>query len=105
VRALKDAGHEVVIVARGTTRRPKGDRVTFVQADLSHAETVAKLMLKAALATNPSSIVLFSSKNPRHIEANVNTAADATLDQPARQLYTLVQSERDQLINITSAKR
>jgi D-threo-aldose 1-dehydrogenase len=70
-------------------------------ADLSHAETLANLMLKAALATNPSSIVLFSSKNPLHIQANVNTAADATLDQPARQLYTLVQSERDQLINIT----
>ena len=35
VRALKDAGHEVVIVARGTTRRPKGERVTFVQADVT----------------------------------------------------------------------
>jgi D-threo-aldose 1-dehydrogenase len=69
-------------------------------ADLSHAETLANLMLKAALRTNPSSIVLFSSKNPRHIQANVNTAADATLDQPAGQLYTLVQSEREQLINI-----
>jgi D-threo-aldose 1-dehydrogenase len=69
-------------------------------ADLSHAETLANLMLKVALRTNPSSIVLFSSKNPRHIQANVNTAADATLDQPARQLYTLVQSEREQLINI-----
>jgi uncharacterized protein YbjT (DUF2867 family) len=41
VRALKDAGHEVVIVARGTTRRPKGDRVTFVQADLTSATKLA----------------------------------------------------------------
>jgi NADH dehydrogenase len=41
VRALKDAGHEVVIVARGTTRRPKGDRVTFVQADLTSAPKLA----------------------------------------------------------------
>ena len=70
-------------------------------ADLSHSETLANLMLKAALAANPSSIILFSSKNPRHIQANVNTAADTALDQPARQLYKLVQSERDQLINIT----
>jgi len=70
-------------------------------ADLSHEETLANLMLKAALATNPSSIILFSSKNPRHIQTNVNTAADATLDLPARQLYKLVQAERDQLINIT----
>jgi uncharacterized protein YbjT (DUF2867 family) len=41
VRALKEAGHEVVIVARGTTRRPKGDRVTFVQADLTDAPKLA----------------------------------------------------------------
>ena len=33
VRALKDAGHEVVIVARGSKRRPKGERVTFVRAE------------------------------------------------------------------------
>ncbi len=41
VRALKDAGHEVVIVARGTKRRPKGERVTFVQADLTSAPKLA----------------------------------------------------------------
>jgi NADH dehydrogenase len=42
VRALKDAGHDVVIVARGTTRRPKGDRVTFVQADITNAPKLAE---------------------------------------------------------------
>jgi uncharacterized protein YbjT (DUF2867 family) len=42
VRALKDAGHEVVIVARGTKRRPKGERVTFVQADLTSAPRLAE---------------------------------------------------------------
>jgi uncharacterized protein YbjT (DUF2867 family) len=42
VRALKDAGHDVVIVARGTTRRPKGDRVTFVQADITDASKLAE---------------------------------------------------------------
>ena len=42
VRALKDAGHEVVIVARGTTRRPKGERVTFVQADITNAPKLAE---------------------------------------------------------------
>jgi len=41
VRALKDAGHEVVIVAGAPTRRPKGDRVTFVQADLTSAPKLA----------------------------------------------------------------
>jgi diketogulonate reductase-like aldo/keto reductase len=71
--------------------------------DLSRAETLANLMLKAALVMNPSSIILFSSKNPRHIQANVNTAVDTTLDHPARQLFKLVQTERDQLFNTTSS--
>ena len=42
VRALKEAGHEVVIVARGTTRRPKGERVTFVETDVTNAPKLAE---------------------------------------------------------------
>jgi uncharacterized protein YbjT (DUF2867 family) len=42
VRALKDAGHEVVVVARGTSRKPKGERVTFVQADLTNSTKLAE---------------------------------------------------------------
>jgi D-threo-aldose 1-dehydrogenase len=68
-----------------------------INTDLSDAATLARLMLKASLAMNPASIVLFSSKNPKHIQANVHTAADPTLETPARQLYDLVQAERDQL--------
>ena len=68
-----------------------------VNSDLSDAGTLAHLMLKASLVMNPASIVLFSSKNPKHIQANVHTAADNTLEPPARQLYNLVQAERDQL--------
>ena len=66
--------------------------------DLSNAETLAHLMLKTSLIMNPDSIILFSSKNPAHIHANVHTAANSTLELPARQLYNLVQSERDQLL-------
>jgi aryl-alcohol dehydrogenase-like predicted oxidoreductase len=66
--------------------------------DLSHAEALAHLMLKASLVMNPASIILFSSKNRAHIQANVELAADASLELPARQLYNLVQSERDQLL-------
>jgi hypothetical protein len=66
--------------------------------DLSNAEALAHLMLKAALVMNPASIILFSSKNSAHIQANADTAADTTLELPARQLYNLVQSERDQLL-------
>jgi D-threo-aldose 1-dehydrogenase len=66
--------------------------------DLSNPEVLARLMLKAALAMNPASIILFSSKNPAHIHANVHTGADTSLELPARQLYKLVQAERDQLL-------
>jgi aryl-alcohol dehydrogenase-like predicted oxidoreductase len=66
--------------------------------DLSHPEALAHLMLKASLVINPTSIILFSSKNPAHIHANVRTAADTTLERPARQLYNLIQAERDQLL-------
>jgi aryl-alcohol dehydrogenase-like predicted oxidoreductase len=66
--------------------------------DLSHPEALAHLMLKASLIMNPTSIVLFSSKNPAHIQANVEVVDNTNLELPARQLYNLVQSERDQLL-------
>ena len=69
-----------------------------INTDLSRPEALAHLMLKAALVMNPTSIILFSSKNPAHIHANVQTAADTSLELPARQLYKLVQSECDQLL-------
>jgi aryl-alcohol dehydrogenase-like predicted oxidoreductase len=65
---------------------------------LDDPETVAQLMLKASLTLNPASIILFSSKNPAHIQRNVQTAADPTLELPARQLYDLVQAERTHLM-------
>jgi uncharacterized protein YbjT (DUF2867 family) len=43
VRALKDAGHEVVVVARGTVRQPKGERVTFVRADVTNSAKLAEV--------------------------------------------------------------
>jgi len=41
VRALKNAGHEVVVIARGKVRQPKGDRVSFVRADLTDSPALA----------------------------------------------------------------
>jgi D-threo-aldose 1-dehydrogenase len=73
--------------------------------DLSHPEALAHLMLKASLVLNPTSIILFSSKNPAHIHANVRTAADTTLERPARQLYDLFQTEREQLLMPTESHR
>jgi D-threo-aldose 1-dehydrogenase len=66
-------------------------------ADLSNPETLAHLMLKAALVMNPNSMILFSSKNPLHIQLNVKTSEDSSLEAPARELHRLVQTERNQL--------
>jgi D-threo-aldose 1-dehydrogenase len=70
----------------------------LTNTDLSSPEVLARLMLKASVVMNPAGIILFSSKNPKHIQANAHTAADTTLELTARQLYNLVQSERDQLL-------
>jgi aryl-alcohol dehydrogenase-like predicted oxidoreductase len=68
-----------------------------VGVDLAEAGKLASLMLKASLVSNPASVILFSSKAPGHIQSNVRTAMDASLDAPARQLHQLVLSERSQL--------
>lgn len=62
-----------------------------VGADLANKETLAGLMLKAALVENPVSVVLFSSKSSAHIKRNVAVADDVSLETPARNLYELVQ--------------
>jgi aryl-alcohol dehydrogenase-like predicted oxidoreductase len=61
--------------------------------DLARREELASLMLKAALVLHPNTILLVSSKNPAHIRENVRVAEDASLEQPARRLYHLVQRE------------
>jgi D-threo-aldose 1-dehydrogenase len=63
--------------------------------DLSNPDHLAHLMLKAALVFNPRSVILFSSKNPLHIQANAKTAEDPTLEAPARELHRLIQTERN----------
>ena len=61
--------------------------------DLARREELASRMLKAALVLYPNTILLVSSKNPAHIRENVRVAEDASLEEPARRLYHLVQSE------------
>ena len=68
--------------------------------DLSNRDNLANLMLKAALEQNPDSIILFSSKNPAHIQRNVAVASDHALTGPAATLYGLVQAERSALVSI-----
>jgi D-threo-aldose 1-dehydrogenase len=69
-----------------------------VGLDLSEAETLAKLMLKASLVMNPQSIVLFSSKRAEHIHNNVAVAEDVSLEAPALRLYELVQAEQQDVM-------
>lgn len=64
-----------------------------VGANVADSETLAALMLKAALVENPRSVILFSSKSAAHVKKNVRTAEDASLEAPARRLYALVQRE------------
>jgi len=66
--------------------------------DLNNSRDLARLMLKASLVMNAASVILFSSKDPRHIHSNVQIARDQSLDNAARQFYELVQLEHDQLL-------
>jgi len=64
-----------------------------VGADVGDREMLARLMLKAALAANPESVILVSSKNAAHIRDNSRVAEDAGMVEPARRLHALVQAE------------
>jgi D-threo-aldose 1-dehydrogenase len=69
-----------------------------IDHDLRNAEVLARLMLKASLVLNPASVILFSSKNPQHIQSNAEVADDRSLEEPARQLHKLIQADRSQLL-------
>ena len=62
-------------------------------ADLAQPGTLPALMLKAALALNPGSVILVSSRNRHHITENVRVAGDESLAEPARRLYAIAQRE------------
>jgi aryl-alcohol dehydrogenase-like predicted oxidoreductase len=64
-----------------------------IDVDLAEPEVLANLMLKAALVLNPESVILFSSKNPAHIQANVDLASDESLTSAAIALYRIAQAE------------
>jgi hypothetical protein len=65
----------------------------LVGMDLTHLESLASLMLKAAFVFNTHSVILVSSKNPMQIEANVRVVSDESLTGPVRRLHGLLQLE------------
>jgi aryl-alcohol dehydrogenase-like predicted oxidoreductase len=58
--------------------------------DMSGPETIATLLLAAALLSNPNSIVLFSSRVPEHIQANVHALGDPAWSARSRLLLELL---------------
>ncbi len=72
--------------------------------DLASADSLAHLMLKASLVANPQSVILFSSKSPVHVRANVKVAADTSLEAPAQRLHQLVQAEGTALLEAPTSR-
>ncbi len=83
------------LIAQGETCRRWSEITGW---DLAKGEVLGQLMLKASLVMNPASVILFSSKQPAHIAANVRVAEDAAMEAPARRLYELVQAEGRELL-------
>jgi D-threo-aldose 1-dehydrogenase len=61
-----------------------------LDVDMGGRGTVATLVLGAALLSNPNSIVLFSSRVPGHIQANVRALGDPVWSERSRQLLELL---------------
>jgi aryl-alcohol dehydrogenase-like predicted oxidoreductase len=91
-RALTDnftALHQALLTDSARAKRWSD----YCGADVSDAETLARLMLKASLVCNPESVILFSSKRPRHIANNVKLVDDTSLEDASLKLYSLVRAE------------
>jgi D-threo-aldose 1-dehydrogenase len=69
----------------------------YVDADLANERIIRNLMLKAALASYPNSIVLFSSGKIDNITGNVRVAEDASLTEKSLRFCYLVEQEHQVL--------
>lgn len=61
-----------------------------VDANLKDREILAGVLLQAALAANPSGMVLFSSRMPEHIRANAHAAEEAISTARGKRLLELI---------------
>lgn len=62
----------------------------FVDLDLTDRKNLAALLVKAALFAHPDRIVLFSSRTPAHILANVGAAGDAGWNDRAERFREMI---------------
>jgi aryl-alcohol dehydrogenase-like predicted oxidoreductase len=65
-----------------------------VDVDLSDTELLAGVLLQAALVANPRGMVLFSSRVPEHIRANVRAAVETDAGERGKRFLELVAEER-----------
>lgn len=73
-----------------------------IGADLSDSNVIAALLLRYALSSNAGGIVLFSSTNPAHVEANVREAQFPRFDDSQLSRFlTFV----DRVFDATSTRR
>jgi D-threo-aldose 1-dehydrogenase len=75
----------------------------IVGTDMTDGETLARLMLKAALICNPESVILFSSKKADHIRHNVDSIDLPGAAEQAKRLYSLVRAEAKEVIPASRA--
>lgn len=66
-----------------------------VDANLAEPHILASVLLQAALASNPNSMVLFSSRVPAHIRANVRGIEDPASVARGKRFLELVAEGRD----------
>ncbi|MGB8477384.1 MAG: aldo/keto reductase [Acidobacteriaceae bacterium] len=64
--------------------------------DLSDTKLLAGVLLQAALAANPKGMVLFSSRVPEHIRANVKAAEETGARARGKRFLELVAAKRDE---------
>ncbi len=68
-----------------------------VDADLAKPETLAAVLLQAALVSNCDGMVLFSSRVPGHIRGNIRALEDPGSGARGRRFLTLVAEERERM--------
>jgi D-threo-aldose 1-dehydrogenase len=70
-----------------------------VHLDLSDAKLLAGVLLQAALAANPEAMVLFSSRVPEHIRANVQVVEETNAQARGMRFLELVMEKRREIRN------
>ncbi len=95
--------HRAISAAMGTILdRFKGDAglcrrcSDALDLDLSDAKALAGVLLQAALAAHPEGVVLFSSRVPEHIRANVQAAEETDARARGKRFLELVAGNRDE---------